>query len=113
MLDAKTQLLLDALLKVRSYNADIAAGRINYRPHDHLQVIDNALKTSGLVSATVDAEGTVKPTKSPFQLPLRMEISGGDAMLLVGNDAELVGEIRSMSKKEADYLLSLVNRGAE
>jgi hypothetical protein len=32
-----------ALLKVRSYNLDIEAGRINYRPRDHIQVIDEAL----------------------------------------------------------------------
>lgn len=32
-----------ALQKLRSYNVDIAAGRINYRPHDHIQVIDEAL----------------------------------------------------------------------
>jgi hypothetical protein len=32
-----------ALHKVRSYNADIAAGRINYRPEDHIAVIDAAL----------------------------------------------------------------------
>jgi hypothetical protein len=32
-----------ALGKVRSYNVDIAAGRINYRPHDHIEVIDRAL----------------------------------------------------------------------
>ena len=32
-----------ALRKVRSYNVDIAAERINYRPHDHIQVIDTAL----------------------------------------------------------------------
>lgn len=35
--------LVKALNKVRSYNADIAAGLINYRPHDHIQVIDEAL----------------------------------------------------------------------
>lgn len=35
--------MVAALEKVRSYNVDIAAGRINYRPHDHIQVIDEAL----------------------------------------------------------------------
>ncbi len=35
--------LVKALEKLRSYNVDIAAGRINYRPHDHIQVIDDAL----------------------------------------------------------------------
>lgn len=35
--------MVKALEKVRSYNVDIAAGRINYRPHDHIQVIDEAL----------------------------------------------------------------------
>lgn len=34
--------LVAALEKVRSYNVDIAAGRINYRPHDHIKVIDDA-----------------------------------------------------------------------
>jgi len=32
-----------ALREVRSYNVDIDAGRINYRPKDHIQVIDAAL----------------------------------------------------------------------
>ena len=35
--------LVKTLQKIRSYNVDIAAGRINYRPHDHIQVIDEAL----------------------------------------------------------------------
>jgi hypothetical protein len=35
--------LMKALEKVRSYNVDIAAGRINYRPGDHIAVIDEAL----------------------------------------------------------------------
>jgi hypothetical protein len=35
--------LVKALQKVRSYNVDIDAGRINYRPRDHIQVIDEAL----------------------------------------------------------------------
>ncbi len=39
--------LVKALEKVRSYNVDIAAGRINYRPHDHIQVIDEALAAVG------------------------------------------------------------------
>lgn len=37
--------LVKALEKVRSYNVDIAAERINYRPHDHIQIIDEALAT--------------------------------------------------------------------
>lgn len=37
--------LVKALQKVRSYNIDIADGRINYRPMDHVQVIDEALST--------------------------------------------------------------------
>jgi hypothetical protein len=43
-LKARIEELEEALEKVRSYNVDIAAGRINYRPHDHIQVIDMALK---------------------------------------------------------------------
>lgn len=35
--------LVKALQKVRAYNIDIADGRINYRPMDHVQVIDEAL----------------------------------------------------------------------
>jgi hypothetical protein len=35
-----------ALLKVRSYNVDIAAGRINYRPEDHIAVIDAAVEAA-------------------------------------------------------------------
>jgi hypothetical protein len=42
-LKARIVALEVALEKVRSYNVDIAAGRINYRPHDHIQVIDEAL----------------------------------------------------------------------
>ena len=45
--DADGQLDLEALeaalREVRSYNVDIDAGRINYRPKDHIQVIDAAL----------------------------------------------------------------------
>lgn len=33
----------EALEKLRSYNVDIEAGRINYRPLDHIAVIDAAL----------------------------------------------------------------------
>ena len=43
-LKARIQELTAGLEKVRSYNVDIAAGRINYRPHDHIQVIDEALQ---------------------------------------------------------------------
>ncbi len=42
-LKAEIEQLRAALKKVRSYNVDIAAGRINYRPQDHLAVIDAAL----------------------------------------------------------------------
>lgn len=35
--------LYEALEKLRSYNEDIAAGRINYRPEDHMAVADAAL----------------------------------------------------------------------
>lgn len=41
--DERIEKLETALRKVRSYNADIAAGRINYRPEDHIAVIDAAL----------------------------------------------------------------------
>lgn len=40
---SREAVLVKALEKVRSYNVDIAAERINYRPHDHIQVIDEAL----------------------------------------------------------------------
>jgi hypothetical protein len=40
-----TETLRRALEKIRSYNVDIAAGRINYRPEDHIEVIDAALAT--------------------------------------------------------------------
>jgi hypothetical protein len=39
------KVLVKALEKVRGYNVDIAAERINYRPHDHIQIIDEALAT--------------------------------------------------------------------
>jgi LmbE family N-acetylglucosaminyl deacetylase len=42
--------LVKAMEKVRSYNVDIAAGRINYRPHDHIQVIDEALAAVGNIA---------------------------------------------------------------
>jgi hypothetical protein len=42
---AEIMRLREALLKVRSYNEDIDAGRINYRPRDHIQVIDAALNS--------------------------------------------------------------------
>ena len=35
--------LVKALQKVRNYNVDITGGLINYRPHDHIQIIDEAL----------------------------------------------------------------------
>jgi hypothetical protein len=45
MVELKTKELVyeAALLKLRSYNQDIATGRINYRPEDHIAVIDEAL----------------------------------------------------------------------
>lgn len=46
--EAHREALITALRKVRGYNVDIASGRINYRPEDHIQVIDEAL---GVVSA--------------------------------------------------------------
>jgi hypothetical protein len=41
--EARIERLEAALRKVREYNEDIAAGRINYRPEDHIEVIDSAL----------------------------------------------------------------------
>ena len=43
---ARIEELEAALLKVRSYNEDIHRGRINYRPLDHIQVIDAVLQKS-------------------------------------------------------------------
>lgn len=42
-LESRVEELTKALEKIRSYNVDIAAGRINYRPHDHIQVVDEVL----------------------------------------------------------------------
>jgi len=42
-LKTRVAVLEAALRKVRSYNVGIAAGRINYRPEDHIAVIDAAL----------------------------------------------------------------------
>ncbi len=42
-LEAINSALLEALQKIRSYNQDILAGRINYRPDDHIAVIDAAI----------------------------------------------------------------------
>ncbi len=38
--------LREALKKLRAYNVDIEAGRINYRPRDHITVIDAALQNT-------------------------------------------------------------------
>jgi hypothetical protein len=46
--------LRKALEKLRSYNVDIAAGRINYRPHDHILVIDKALSTPAPVRGELE-----------------------------------------------------------
>lgn len=43
----RNQDLVRALVKVRSYNIDIDAGRINYRAKDHIQVIDEVLGVVG------------------------------------------------------------------
>jgi hypothetical protein len=40
---ARIAVLEAALNKVRAYNVDIASERINYRPEDHIAVIDAAL----------------------------------------------------------------------
>lgn len=45
-----------ALEKVRSYNVDIHAGRINYRPWDHIQVIDLALTSTPPLSSDESAK---------------------------------------------------------
>lgn len=42
-LRAEVHSMKTALEKLRSYNVDIAAGRINLRPQDHIEVIDRAL----------------------------------------------------------------------
>jgi hypothetical protein len=42
-LRAKVDELTKALEKLHSYNVDIHTGRINYRPLDHIQVINAAL----------------------------------------------------------------------
>lgn len=42
-LRAERQSLRNAIEKVRSYNVDIQRGRINYRPEDHIKVLDGAL----------------------------------------------------------------------
>ena len=47
---ARIEALEAALRKVRSYSVDIEAGRINYRPKDHIQVIDAALAPEPLQS---------------------------------------------------------------
>lgn len=44
-LEAEVGKLRGALEKVRSYNVDIAAGRLNYRPHDHIYVIESAIRS--------------------------------------------------------------------
>ena len=36
--------LLAALKKLKSYNEDILAGRINYRPEDHIAVAEAAIQ---------------------------------------------------------------------
>lgn len=35
--------LVRVLMKIKGYNVDTAAGHMNYRPHDHIQVIDDVL----------------------------------------------------------------------
>jgi len=42
-LKARIKELETALRTIRDYNADIIAGRINYRPYDHIRIIDIAL----------------------------------------------------------------------
>ena len=40
---AQNRQLLGALKKLKSYNEDILAGRINYRPEDHIAVAREAI----------------------------------------------------------------------
>ena len=51
----RISILKTAMEKVISYNHDIAAGRINYRPQDHIQVLQEALEQ------TFDHVGNPKP----------------------------------------------------
>jgi len=44
---SKVQQMRDAIRRVRSYNADIRDGKINYHPQDHIDVLDNALDGGG------------------------------------------------------------------
>jgi len=46
-LEKEIDRLRDAIRRVRSYNADIRDGKINYRPQDHIDVLDNALNGGG------------------------------------------------------------------
>lgn len=46
----------EALLLIRGYNVDIAAGRINYRPEDHIAVVDRALSIGTAVEDRTLAE---------------------------------------------------------
>jgi hypothetical protein len=61
-----TEALREALLKVRSYNVDIAAGRINYRPKDHIQVIDAALSAPHAAAAQWRPIETARLDGKPF-----------------------------------------------
>lgn len=45
--DTDAAILRRALLRIRSYNEDIHADKMNYRPLDHIQVIDEALAIAG------------------------------------------------------------------
>lgn len=56
--------LREALEKLKGYNEDIAAGRINYRPEDHISVAEAAL--SG---------GPVPPAQKAPQYDYRLFVS--------------------------------------
>jgi len=49
----------------------------------------------------------------PIQFPIRYEHStSGQSAVLVGNDAELIGELWSITDAELDCLVATANRGA-
>lgn len=49
-----------ALQKLRSYNADIRDGRINYRPQDHIDVVDAALLRPAILASERPQGGETK-----------------------------------------------------
>lgn len=51
---AKMAVAVDALRKLRDYNRDIAAVRINYRPEDHIQVAEEAIQQDSSTTTLAD-----------------------------------------------------------